>query len=187
MKIVAISGSPTKGGNTEYVVDFALNIAKRRGLDVEKIALSELEIGYCVACYRCIGTNMCKTHEDDMQFVYDVLREADGIIFASPVMFGGVTGQLRTMMDRLRVLKKNNMQLKNKIGAAMVVYERGHEGQELVLQDIQSFMLSQGMIVIGGQGEFGGIVKKPAEEDEDGLLTVEKTVNRMCDLLEVLQ
>ena len=62
------------------------------------MALPELSIGSCDGCFAC-RSGRC-VHSDDMELVYEALRACDGLILASPVYMGMVTGQMKTMMDR---------------------------------------------------------------------------------------
>ncbi len=98
-KILGISGSPRRHGNTEILLDRALDGASQAGAVVEKIVVSELCIGPCRGCFRCIKNGVCAIR-DDMRLVYRKLDEADGIILASPVYFGSISSQLKTMIDR---------------------------------------------------------------------------------------
>ena len=99
--IIGISGSPRRQGNSEILLDRALEGASRSGAAVEKIILNELCLTPCQACYRCAGTGVCVI-KDDMRLIYKKLDRADGIIIASPIYFGSVTAQLKTMIDRFQ-------------------------------------------------------------------------------------
>jgi len=101
-RIIGILGSPVSEGNTAYLLDRALDGAKDAGCTVEKIAVTNL-------CFEaCQEMMFCKDHEtcimdDDMQQLYPKLRDADGIILATPVMFMGIPGKLKSFMDRFQV------------------------------------------------------------------------------------
>ena len=103
MKVLCISGSPRRRGNTELLLDRALEGAKERGADVEKIVLSELNIHPCRHCDGCARTGLCVI-EDDMQELYDRFRTLDALILATPVFFMGPPAQTKSMMDRCQCL-----------------------------------------------------------------------------------
>ncbi|MCK5733669.1 MAG: flavodoxin family protein [Candidatus Latescibacteria bacterium] len=103
MKILGLSGSPRRRGNTELLLDRALEGAKERGADVEKIVLSELNIHPCRHCDGCARTGLCVI-EDDMQELYDRFRTLDALILSAPVFFMGPPAQTKSMMDRCQCL-----------------------------------------------------------------------------------
>jgi multimeric flavodoxin WrbA len=101
MKIIGFSGSTRKNGNTSWAVEQILNGAKQTGAEATLFSSSDLDIKPCRGCYGCKnGDNGCVI-KDDMQKVYAELKDADAVIFASPVYMGQMTGQAKVFMDRL--------------------------------------------------------------------------------------
>ena len=99
-RILGISGSPRRGGNTEILLDRALDGASKAGAVVEKIVLNELCLRPCQGCYdRCRERAGCVI-KDDMRLIYRKLDEADALVIASPIYFGSVSAQLKIMIDR---------------------------------------------------------------------------------------
>ncbi|MFA5145982.1 MAG: flavodoxin family protein [Candidatus Omnitrophota bacterium] len=101
MKILGIGGSPRKGGNTDILLDKALEGAGSAGASVEKIVLNDLEFKPCQECGGCRKTGACVIR-DGMCAIYDKIKEADGLILASPVFFGSLSAQMKTMIDRFQ-------------------------------------------------------------------------------------
>ena len=99
MKILAISASPRKGGNSDVLCDEFLKGAAESGHEVWKIRLAEKRIAPCLACYGCAETHVC-VRNDDMAEVLEALKAADVIVLASPVYFYSVCAQMKTMIDR---------------------------------------------------------------------------------------
>ena len=99
MKVLAISSSPRKGGNSDVLCDEFLKGAREAGHKVQKIRLAEKKIAPCAACYGCAETHVC-VHKDDMAEVLEALIDADVIVLASPVYFYSVCAQMKTMIDR---------------------------------------------------------------------------------------
>jgi multimeric flavodoxin WrbA len=102
-RVVGISGSPRKGGNTDSLLEKALEGASLEGSFVEKIFLDDLSVGPCRECGDCYKSGAC-AFRDDMRQVYDSIRRADSILIASPVFFGTVTAQLKVVIDRCNCL-----------------------------------------------------------------------------------
>jgi len=122
-----------------------------------------------------------------MTEIYPLLERADGIIVASPVYFGCMTAQLKALFDRTRVLRRQGFLLSGKVGGAIAVGGSRNGGQEKTLQAIHDWMHIQGMIVVGDNNHFGGIVQVPAESDEVGIQTVRDTVGKICDVLGMIK
>ena len=99
MKVLAISSSTRKGGNSDVLCDEFLKGAAEKGHQVAKIRLAEKQIAPCLACYGCSETHVC-VRKDDMAEVLAALTGADVIVLASPVYFYSVCAQMKTMIDR---------------------------------------------------------------------------------------
>ena len=103
MKILGIAGSPRRGGNTFLLLQKALEGARTEGVETEFIFIPDLKINPCRECSGCYKTGKCVV-DDDMQVMYPRLQNAEGIIIASPIFFGGVTANLKAMIDRCQCL-----------------------------------------------------------------------------------
>jgi multimeric flavodoxin WrbA len=99
MKVLGIYGSPRKGGNTDQLLDKALEGAKATGAEIQRIYARDLTTSGCIGCGGCEKTGKCVV-KDDMQYVYPLLEQADVIFLASPIYFYGVTAQVKALIDR---------------------------------------------------------------------------------------
>ncbi len=93
VRIIGLSASPRKDGNTEILVKEALKAAKRKGAETEFISLAGKEIQPCQACYNCRleeSKGKCAI-EDDLPEIFEKFKKADGIIIGSPVYFLSIT------------------------------------------------------------------------------------------------
>ena len=97
--IVGIGGSPRKEGNTNLLLDAALQGAAEAGAELVRFHLNDLSIRPCQGCGGCYHTGQC-VMRDDMDLIYDALEKMDALVMASPVYFGGVTAQMKAMIDR---------------------------------------------------------------------------------------
>lgn len=98
-KVLIISASPRKGGNSDLLCDQFLLGAKEAGHNVEKIFLRDHKINYCLGCGVCNNTHKC-VQKDDMKALLDKMVEADVIVLATPVYFYTMDAQLKTFIDR---------------------------------------------------------------------------------------
>jgi multimeric flavodoxin WrbA len=98
-KVLILSGSPRKGGNSDALCDRFMKGALEAGNDVEKIRVAEKRIGYCTACYYCQKEKRCRI-DDDMAPILQKMIDADVIVLSSPVYFYSIDAQLKTLLDR---------------------------------------------------------------------------------------
>ncbi|MGB7789444.1 flavodoxin family protein [Methanoregula sp.] len=101
MKILAIHGSPrTIRSTTRILTNFVLEGAAEAGAETEMIDLCDFRVSPCTACEGCSFNGIC-VYEDDVPAIVARMKEADGIIFASPVYIDNVSGQMKLFFDRL--------------------------------------------------------------------------------------
>ncbi len=112
MKVLGIYGSPRKGGNSDQLLDKALEGAQASGADITKVYARDLTMSGCIECGGCDKTGKCVV-EDDMQDVYPFLEEADVIFLASPIFFYGITAQVKALVDRSQALWNKRMLTKS--------------------------------------------------------------------------
>ena len=98
-RVLILSGSPRKGGNSDLLCDAFAQGAADAGNAVEKIRIAEKTIGYCRACYACRGTGNCIIR-DDMAEILQKMIDADVLVLASPVYFYSIDAQLKAVIDR---------------------------------------------------------------------------------------
>lgn len=99
-KVLILSGSPRKGGNSDILCDEFMKGALEAGHDVEKIFVSEKNLHYCAACDACKRNNGTCAFDDDMAEILDQMINADVIVMATPVYFYSIDAQLKTLIDR---------------------------------------------------------------------------------------
>lgn len=99
-KVLVLSGSPRKGGNSDLLCDQFMLGAGEAGHQAEKIFLRDKEINYCIACDTCKNSGGTCDQEDDMAEVLDKMIAADVIVMATPVYFYTMDAQMKTLIDR---------------------------------------------------------------------------------------
>ena len=112
MKVLAILGSPRRGGNTELLLEETLKGAEAEGAEVERLRLTDYNIIPCKECLACYKDGNCIIL-DDMAKIYPKLLEADIILLASPIFFYGVTAWAKALIDRCQALWARKYQLKD--------------------------------------------------------------------------
>jgi multimeric flavodoxin WrbA len=106
-KLLAIIGSPRRGGNTDVLVDEAVDAFCAAGGEAEKVFVSSLQINPCDGCGACSqgdGVESLCVLQDDMTALYHRLFAADALLWATPVYMWSPTAQMKLFLDRLHPL-----------------------------------------------------------------------------------
>ena len=100
-KVLVISSSPRKGGNSDLLCDKFIQGANESGNNVEKVYLKDKRINYCSGCGFCVenGYNGC-SQNDDMGELLEKLLVADAVVLATPVYFYSMCAQMKVFIDR---------------------------------------------------------------------------------------
>ena len=98
-KVLIISGSPRKGGNSDKLCDRFAEGARDAGHNVVKVSLADCKVGFCTGCGCCSKTNRC-TIDDDVPEIVGRMMTSDVIVMASPVYFYSVYAQIKALIDR---------------------------------------------------------------------------------------
>ncbi|WP_321423046.1 flavodoxin family protein [uncultured Methanobacterium sp.] len=192
--ILGISGSPRKQA-TEHVLSEALNTMEEKGYETELFTVRGKDISPCRNCDYCLRKKECIV-QDDMYQLYPIFKDVKGIIMATPIYNGGVSAQIKAVMDRTRAAAAVDLNfLKHKVGMAIAVGGDRVGGQELAIQQIMTFYILNGAIPVSG-GPFGSNLGanfwsqdslKGVKEDEEGFRSLKKTLNRFQEFLEIYQ
>jgi len=187
MKVLAISGSPRKGGNTDVLLKVALDVIGERGIKTEFISLAGKPLLTCTACGACRKEPRCIL-EDDFDPVFRKMLESDGIIIGSPVYFGSATAEIMALLDRAGYVARHNGNLfSRKVGGPIAVARR--IGQNFTIAQLLMWYMINGMIVPGSSywNIAFGRGKGEALHDEEGVRTIITFAENIAWLLEKLQ
>ena len=168
-KVLIISSSPRKGGNSDTLCDQFLKGAEEAGHTVEKVFLRNCKINYCMGCGACNSTHTC-VQKDDMKGLLDKMLAADVIVLATPVYFYTMDAQLKTFIDRCvpRYTDISNKEFYFILSAADT--EKGNmkpavEGLRGFTRDCLEGTKEKGIIYGVGAWGMGEIKKLPAYQE----------------------
>ncbi len=150
MKVIAINGSPRRGGNTEVLLRKVLEPLEAAGWSTEYRQIGGKPVRGCLACMKCIEkrNGRCIIEDDVVNDYLELMYAADAIILGSPTYFADVTSELKSLIDRAGfVALANGGAFSGKIGAAVVAVRRG--GATHVFDTINHMFLISSMIVPG--------------------------------------
>ena len=110
-KIIVVTSSPRKNGNSEILAQRFAAGATAAGNEVKFIAVRDIGLKFCTGCLYCNTHNRCVL-DDGMNGLYEDFQNADILVFATPVYYYAVCGQMKTLLDRLNPLfaRKNKFQ-----------------------------------------------------------------------------
>lgn len=165
-KVLILSGSPRKGGNSDLLCDEFARGAQEAGHTVEKIRVAAKKIAPCSGCYFCRDHGGACARQDDMAEVLQKMIDADVIVLASPVYFYSIDAQLKAVIDRTvaRWLEVKNKEFyyiitmadeENASADTTLACFRGYA-------DCVEGAVEKGAIIAGGVYEIGAVKASPA-------------------------
>ncbi len=186
MKVVAFNGSPRKDGNTACLINHVFEPLRKEGIETELVQLGGNLMHGCVACYECFKrkNGRCALEGDIVNSCIEKMRQADGILLASPTYFADVTSETKALIDRGGfVARANGNFLRRKVGAAISVARRA--GAIHAFDTINHFFLISEMIVPGSNywNLALGREKGEVEKDEEGVRTMKTLGENMAWLM----
>ncbi len=172
-KILAVVGSPRKGGNTDLLVSKIAEGAGAAGAEVEVVRLGELQIRECDGCHACWKSRPCSKN-DDMLALYPKIAASELIIFGTPVYWYGPTALMKAFIDRFVYFNSeaNRPMVRGKRAVVAVVLEETHEQTWRPVVEFFEKSLAYlamdlaGTIVVPGVGNKGEILQRPQRLEE---------------------
>lgn len=189
MKVVAFNGSARKDGNTAILVNTLFKELKKEKIQTELVQLAGKKIRGCTACGKCFEKKdrLCAVKGDIANECIEKMRDAEGIILASPTYFADVSTEMKALIDRAGyVAKANDDMFRRKVGAAVVAVRRG--GAIHAFDTMNHFFFISQMVVPGssywnvGIGHDVGDVK----DDDEGFATMQTLGANMAWVLKNL-
>ena len=165
-KVLILSASPRKGGNSDVLCDTFLRGATAAGHSVEKIFLRDKNIHYCTGCGVCNRTHRC-VQKDDMAEILDKMVAADVIVLATPVYFYTMDGQMKTLIDRTvprytEMTDKEFYYIMTAADTERANLEKTVEGLRGFTLDCLDRAVEKGILYGVGAWEKGDILRTPA-------------------------
>lgn len=189
MKVIAINGSPRKGGNTEQMLNMVLEPISKAGIETKIIQVGGTDIHGCRGCWACtkIKNGKCVFNDDMLNGILEEVFSADALILGTPSYFSDMTPELKAFIDRAGVVAGSiGNPLKHKIGAAVVAQRRG--GGSAIQATIHHMFLMREMIIPGSlYWNFGfGREKGEVQSDEECMRNMTNLGENIVWLLEKL-
>jgi multimeric flavodoxin WrbA len=179
MKVLGISGSMRKDGNTAILVQEILSRCKEGGLKTKFISLAGKKIHPCLGCEKCKEKKWCVIENDDWGGIVKEVMDADVLIIGSPTYYYDVCGHIKNFIDRTYSLY-HDRKLAGRKGVAVAVH--ANKGASRTIQTIEGFLSSHEFSSLGavkGEGYHEGDVKN----DKEAIQKAHKVADKIIRLV----
>lgn len=179
MKVLGISGSTRKNGNTARLIKVILKRCDDAGIETKFISLAGKKINPCLGCEKCKKTKWCVIEKDDWGAIAEMVMECEVLVIGSPTYYYDVCGHLKNFIDRTYSLY-HDRKLAGRSGVAVAVH--ASKGATRTVQTIEGFLSTHEFSSLGsvkGTGYEEGAVMKDAE----AVKKAEKTGDKIVRLL----
>lgn len=180
MKVILVNGSPHQRGCTYIALTEVKKSLENNGIVTEDFWIGNKPIAGCIGCGSCLDTGKCFVDDKVNEFL-EMVPNADGFIFGTPVHFASGSGMITSFMDR--VFYGRRSLFKNKVAAAVISCRRG--GATSTFDQINKYFAMNNMPIVTSQ--YWNMVhgSKPEDvlKDEEGLQTMRTLGNNMAWIL----
>lgn len=183
MKVLILNGSPRTNGNTAIAIKEVEDVFKKENVEFETVQIGQKAIRGCIACNSCAKNGKCVFNDEVNDFALK-LKEADGLIIASPVYYASANATLIAFLDRLFYSASYDMSMK--VGASIVTARRG--GCSATFDELNKYFTISGMPIVSSQywNSIHGSKPKEAEMDEEGKQTMRTLARNMVFLIKAI-
>jgi len=160
-KVVVLSTSLRANSNSELLAKSFVEGAKEAGNEVEYISLKNKDIRFCIGCLACQTIGHCVI-KDDVADIMNSVLEADVVVWATPIYYYEMSGQMKTLIDRLNPMYSKDYKFRD-IYLLATAAEEGDEVFEKVITGLNGWIdcfekaSIQGTVLCGGVSDGGAI------------------------------
>ncbi len=184
MKVVLVNGSPHREGCTYRALKEVAVTLEQEGVQAEIVWIENKPVGGCIACGSCRNTGVC-AFDDVVNRIREKCKEADGVIFGSPVHYAAASGNMTAFMDRLFYSGSGDFYMKP---AACVLSARRAGTTAAFDQMMKYFTISQMPVVSSRYWNMvHGSTSEQVEEDVEGLQTMRILGRNMAYMLKCME
>ena len=180
MKVLLLNGSPRANGNTSIALKEMTKEFEKEGIQAEIVQVGNKPVRGCVACGRCKELGKC-IFDDVVNELAPKLKEADGLVIASPVYYASANATLIAVLDRL--FYSTSFDRTMKVGASVVCARRG--GCSATFDELNKYFTINNMPIASSQywNSIHGREQGEAKQDEEGKQTMRVLARNMAFLM----
>lgn len=177
-KILVVASSPRRSGNSNRLAESFAKGAEQAGHHVETVYLCEKEIGFCQGCLSCQTTQRCVIH-DDADMIAQRMGAADVLVFATPIYYYGMSGQMKTMLDRANPMFPSDYAFRD-VYLLTAAAEDDPETPEGAVHGLQGWISCFEKACLAGSVFAGGVTNTGDIEDHPALQAAFEMGSRVC-------
>lgn len=182
LNVIAINGSPKSKGNTYYALKTVCDTLSLKGINTEILHIGNMDIRGCMACNAC-KDGQCIFSNNDLKDIVNKIYEADGLILGSPVYYAGISGTMKSFLDRLFYASEGR--LRHKVAASLVIPRRS--GGVSAFNSLNQYLLLGELLI--APSYYWNIIHggSPGEilRDEEGLSILNNLATNMAWLIQM--
>ncbi|WP_307981191.1 flavodoxin family protein [uncultured Senegalimassilia sp.] len=175
-KVLVVSTSIRNGSNSEILAHEVERGALDAGNEVEFVSLAGREIGFCRGCLACQKTGNCVIR-DEMDALIGKVREADVIVFATPIYYYEMSGQMKVFLDRCNPLYISDYKFRS-VYLATASAEEGDDVAERAARGLQGWIECFPKASFGGMLQSGGVTGPNEAAGREELLAAAREFGR---------
>jgi len=185
MKVILLNGSPRANGCTFTGLSEIVGELNKKGIEAEIVQIGKEPIIGCTACGGCRKTKHCVFKDDGVNDFLDKIKDADGVVFGTPVYFAGVAGAVKSFMDR--VFYANAAAFRGKPGAIIASCRRG--GSSAALDGLSTYLAYAEMPIVTARywNMIHGNKPEDVKQDLEGLENLRFLGRNMAWLLQCIE
>lgn len=187
MKVLLVNGSPHKSGCTHTALGIVGDALRAEGVEVDEFWIGAKAIGGCMGCYRCSELGKCVIEGDKVEEFIAIANNYDGYVFGSPVHFAGISGNLKSFMDRVFFSGPGRVQFAQK--PAAVVASARRAGTTATLEQLEKYIQYSQMFQVGSR-YWNMVHGSQADEvfrDEEGVQIMQVLGQNMAWILKCIE
>jgi multimeric flavodoxin WrbA len=179
MKVLGISGSMRKDGNTADLVNVILKRCDEAGIKTEFVSLAGKKIHPCLGCEKCKEKKWCVIENDDWNEVIQKVLNCDVLVIGSPTYYYDLCGHLKNFIDRTYSLY-HDRKLAGRKGVAVAV--QAQKGASRTIQTIEGFLSTHEFSSLGSV-KGNGYHKGEVLSDADAIQKAQKIGDKIVRLV----
>ncbi len=190
MKVIGFNGSAREKGNTACSMNIVFAELEKEGIETEMILVGKEKIQGCIACHGCVKNKneACSFKDDPVNDWIQKIKEADGVLFGSPVHFSGVAGTMKSFLDRAFFVSSVNGGLfRHKVGASIAAVRRS--GGISTIETLNHYINYSEMIMPSSNywNVAHGLTPGQMEQDAEGKQIMEVLGKNMAWIMKIIR
>ncbi|MGI6217971.1 MAG: flavodoxin family protein, partial [Coriobacteriales bacterium] len=188
MRVLLVNGSPHENGCTHEALRVVGDALEKDGVDTEEFWIQNKPIAGCIGCLKCRETGKC-VFQDTVEDFLNLAEGFDGFVFGSPVHYGGITGNMKSFMDRAFYSARPRDPEMFRLKPAAGVVSARRMGTTSALEQMDKYFEIEQMPIVSSRywNAVHGYVAEEVQSDVEGVQTMQVLGQNMAWLLKCMK